>query len=141
MDTMHHAIAFKDKEYSQGDEQVYSFDNQKMIIELIMTFVYQNKDDFILLLFRSKGSTYEAFKENIKHMYADIMMSWLSLVAKEKQVSRFFVESIADFYINTISQMILKDLSQHQIKQYFDELLSFVHGGWEKILNYRGKYE
>lgn len=141
MDTINHAFEFKNKEYAGSGQQMYNFDNQKKIIEIIMTFIYQHKDDFILLLFKSKGSLYESFREDVKKIYTDIMISWLSLIANDKEISRFFIASIADLYINTISQMILKELSAQQVQQYFDEFLLFVYGGWEKILNSGGNDE
>ena len=141
MDTINYAIAAKHKEYAGGAEQSYSFDNQKKIIEVIMTFVFKNKDDFVLLLFKSKGSSYETFKEKIKKLYTGIMMNWLALSAPQKEVSYFFVESVADFYINTISNLIVKDVTHKDVEKYFSEFLSFVYGGWQNILGNGGENE
>ncbi len=141
MNVIDHAIERKRKEYADGMLQAYSFEGQKKIIEIVMTFAYQHKEDFLLLLYKSKGSSYESFKEEIKKVYTDMMMEWLSLVPANKEISGFFVEAVAEFYINTISQVITKERSAEQNEQYFDEFMSFVYGGWERILRRGEEHE
>lgn len=136
-----HAIGRKREEYAEGVRQAYSFEGQKKIIEIVMTFVHKNKEDFILLLYKSRGSSLASFKEKIKKVYADMMMEWLSLVPAKNEISGFFVEAVAEFYMNTISQVITEERNAEQRARYFDEFLSFVYGGWERILRRGEEYE
>ena len=141
MNTVNKAIQHKNGEYADGIKQEYNLESQKKIIEIIMSYVFQNKDDFILLLFKSGGSSYESFRDKIKYLYTDIMLNWLSISYPDKDISRFFVEAVADFYINTISQLINKEITMVEIEQYFNEFLFFVYGGWNRILRDGERYE
>ncbi len=133
MDTIKKALA-KQKNIQQ-DIKTYTPEGQKQIISVIMSFVYQNKDDFLLLLHRSDGSSLGGFRNMIKNEYTSIMLSWLKQINPQNNISTFFVESVADFYINTIAQLILSDKTPEEVQMHFKEFLPFVYGGWNALIN------
>jgi AcrR family transcriptional regulator len=121
--------------YKKNISQGYTLQGQSQITVVIMTFIYQRKDDFILLLFKSQGSSYENFKDIIKIEYLKVMNAWLKEQNNNNKVSPFFVECIADFYINAISQLILKEKTAEEAKEHFKEFLPFIYGGWNTLLS------
>ena len=114
--------------------QTYTIEAQKEVIEKIMSFVFAHKDDLKLLLFRSSGSTQSGFKEGVTKGLAEVLSDWVSHAAPEKEISEYFIQMVAGFYVNAIEQMLAKDVTAGQAAGHLNEFLQFVYGGWKAVL-------
>lgn len=114
--------------------ETYTVAAQKKVIEEIMSFVYSNQEDLKLLFFRSSGSTLYGFKDKLIEEMANVLSNWISYVAPDKNISSFFIQTVAGFYIGSIEQMLAKDVTAGNAGCHFEVFLEFVYGGWNAVL-------
>jgi len=135
MEKIQQAVDSKLTEYVNGHAQEYIESGQSEIVDAAMKFVFDNRDECILLMYRADGSSYANFTEYIKDIYTDILTSWLNAVEKGGEVSRLFLEAVASFYVNTIGEIIIKNKKPAEAMQYLKEFQPFMHGGWKAVLD------
>lgn len=114
--------------------QTYTLEAQKEIIEKIMGFVFEHQEDLKLLLFRSSGSSLSGFKDSMTKDLADVLSDWVSYAAPEKEISEFFIQMVAGFYVSAIEQMLANRVTGEQGARHFNDFLKFVYGGWKSVL-------
>ena len=114
--------------------QTYTLEAQKEVIGTIMRFVFEHQENLKLLLFHSSGSAQSGFKARITKDLADVLADWVSYAAPEKEISGFFVQMVAGFYVGTIEQVLLKGVDTGEAASHFNEFLRFVYGGWKSVL-------
>ncbi|HOO27705.1 MAG TPA: TetR/AcrR family transcriptional regulator [Lachnospiraceae bacterium] len=114
--------------------RTYSITAQKEVIRKIMEFVYRHDIDIKLLLFRSSGSSLSGFKDRVTDMLSVLLISWITHAAPDKEISEFFIRSVAGFYIGVIEQMLSQGLTREQAAEHFEVFLKFVYGGWNTVL-------
>jgi Transcriptional regulator len=111
----------------------YTRESQKAVISAVVQFVSENLIDVKLLLFQSRGSSLENFKEKVIDIFGDILYGWTQSIRPDPGISKFFVRCIAIFYLNIIEQMILTLTDKEQAAKVGEEFLTFVYHGWQGI--------
>lgn len=114
--------------------EAYTVAAQKKIMTEIISFVYSHQEDFKLLLFRSSGSSLSEFKASVTEAMADVLSDWISFAAPEKGIPRFFIRTVAGFYVGAIEQMLAQGVTLGQAAGHFEVFLRFVYGGWHALL-------
>jgi len=112
----------------------YSINAQKDVILRIMNFVFKHDQDIKLLLFCSSGSALSGFKDEVTRDLADVLFDWVAYAAPDKGISRFFIQTVAGFYVGAIEQMLSQGLSAEKMAENFETFLEFIYGGWKAIL-------
>lgn len=111
----------------------YTKETQKHVMGIVKEFISENLVDVKLLLFHTKGSSIENFRDEITNAFTDMMCNWVKSIQPDKEISRIFVKCISYFYLNCIELMILNGVSEEQVEKIQDELLGFVYNGWKGI--------
>jgi len=112
----------------------YSLIAQKEVIVKIMGFVFGHQEDLKLLLFRASGSRLSDFKDRVTSMLADVLSDWLAHAAPQKEISAFFVQMVAGFYVSAIEKMLVSNMADAEAAGLFNEFLMFIYGGWKSVL-------
>lgn len=115
--------------------QKYSIEAQRDAIRAVMEYIYNREADFILLFFRSAGSSLSSFKDELAEALADVLQDWMGAVSQRGQgVSRFFIRSVAGFYVDSIMRLLREGKTKREAAAHLDEFLKFVYGGWSGLL-------
>lgn len=114
--------------------ETYSITGQENVIVKIMKFVFRHDADLKLLLFRSSGASLSDFKGRVTKLLADILDDWISHLAPDKDISAFFICTVAGFYIGVIEQILADGITREQAAEHFDVFLKFIYGGWSVVL-------
>lgn len=112
----------------------YSLHAQKEVIEKIMGFVFNHREDLKLLLFQASGSKLSGFKDTVTVLLAEVLSDWVAYAAPKKEISSFFVQMVAGFYISAIEKMLINNITCAQASEHLDDFLKFVYGGWQSVL-------
>lgn len=112
----------------------YTIEAQKRAIGLVMGFVFAHQEDLRLLLFHSAGSSLSDFKNRVMKMLADVLSEWVSCIAPQRELSNFFIQMVAGFYLSAIEHILADEMSFSEASGHLDEFLHFVYGGWKSVL-------
>ncbi len=93
-----------------------------------------------LLLYKCSGSKYENIKEFFIDKYTESAKDYLKLMKNKypqvnKEISDFFIHTVAAWWIQIISEIVSHNLNEKEILFFFKEYMTFVTGGWQKIMN------
>jgi hypothetical protein len=85
------------------------------MMEEFMKFVFSHSDDLKLLLFKSHGTKLSMFKKNVTEKLSEIFQLWMDSKVPEKDIPKFFIFSVAGFYIDTIEKIIANNLTKKNV--------------------------
>ncbi len=119
---------------ASGDALSYTEEKQSRNIGVVMNFVYENLAEVKLLLFQSRGSSLESFKDQIIDKFTDILYGWVKMNSPDKNISRFFVRCVSSFYMTGIEQTIINGASKEQVEKHINEFVRFVYHGCKGVL-------
>lgn len=114
--------------YISKGAHLYTKEEQKRVVSIVVEFVHENLVDVKLLLFSAQGSSLESFKANIAEVFTDIMCRWVKTIMPDKSISRNFIRSVSNFYLSVIEQNIIYGQSMDQ-----KEFIDFIYNGWKGV--------
>lgn len=106
----------------------------------LINFVNLYREEMQLLFFKSKGTRYENFTEQLA---ADALKTARNILSRfpsitnqaYDQISDFFIKNIISFNINLIREMLLHNISLEEMLNYEKEITRFFYSGWEAVLS------
>lgn len=119
---------------ASGDSLSYTEESQSRNIGAVMDFIFEYPAEAKLLLFKSRGSSLEAFKDQIIDKFTDILYGWVKTNTPDKDISRFFIRCVSSFYMSGIEQTILNGAPKEQVGKHINEFVRFVYNGWKGVL-------
>ncbi len=116
-------------------EDISEIDDFKDHVKFITT--YQKELD--LLLYKCTGSNYENIKEFFIDEYTESAKNYLLLMKDKhpqinKEISDFFLHTLAAWWIQIISEIVSHNLSKEEILQFLTEYMTFGTGGWQRLM-------
>ena len=123
----------KSYDMENGPES-YTFEAQHHKISIVIDFVTTHRDDLKLLLFGAKGSSLEGFKNGVIEGFTELLVAWIQKYMQGKEVSVFFVRSVANFYLSIIEQLVTVGVSREHPERIREEFVRFVYYGWKGVL-------
>ncbi len=112
----------------------YTKESQKFVIDLVTEFVSENLIEVKLLLFQSRGSSLETIKCKVVDAFSDLLYDWIKSINPDKEVSKFFLRCIANFYLSILEQMLIYLTTREEVEKAGTEFLEFVYHGWKGVL-------
>ncbi|SHF27799.1 transcriptional regulator, TetR family [Mariniphaga anaerophila] len=113
----------------------YMHEQIRIFVELVDNF----KADFQLLLFKASGSSLQNFREESIEHHTRIGKEYISLMKKKypeinAEISVFFIHTLSSWWMSTISELVMHDLSHAELEDFISEYLEFSTAGWKKIM-------
>lgn len=109
-------------------------------IEMFVDLIDNYKEDFRLLLFKSQGSQLENFREEWIGKQTVIGKEYMKIL-KEKyplanvDISGFFIHTMSSWFISSISELVMHDLTHQELEQFITEYMSYSAAGWKSVMN------
>ncbi|MBI1317606.1 MAG: TetR family transcriptional regulator [Candidatus Hydrogenedens sp.] len=126
---------------------VLTFEQERVHFMVALEFLRDHREDVILLVLKSEGSTVHLWHEAAIQAYETVWFNYIDYLRKNfpdehgYKISEFFVHNISRFYFNTLVEFLKQDLSFEQMEQHVEELLRYAHGGIHALLLNQGKIE
>lgn len=107
---------------------------------LLFNFISVYREELKLLFFKSRGTKYENFIENLEKDALKTARKFLIKLPSPSNypyyhVSDFFLQNIIRFNINLIKQMLNDEISLEKMLSYEEEISSFFYNGWKALLH------
>lgn len=120
----------------------WTYDRRREFYLEIADFHDRNREDLKLILFKSRGSSLEDFREDcIRKLGETIPLCKDMLPYKEAdgKVDEFLWHSLHSFIVNTFIEMTMHDLIRKEMMQCAVDLATYMHYGWRAIEELRIK--
>ncbi|TGN10531.1 TetR/AcrR family transcriptional regulator [Leptospira ilyithenensis] len=113
-----------------------SYENWKERFNIALDYVDANRDDFVLLLLKSQGSTLEDFPEKALTRFTKISFDQYQEFKAANanfrgEINEFVVRNILSFFLNIFVQMIRQNITKAEMLKYEDSFLKFLHYGYK----------
>lgn len=105
----------------------------------IMKYIYTNKDAFILLLKKARGSAYENYYRETVDFMEKMFKNFFELYNKENTDSymvEYTMHCLVSWRINSYLEMLDQNLTLEEALFQSKIIASFAVGGWEKVIKY-----
>ena len=128
--------------YYREDGVTSEINTQKSVEELryIYRFVYQNFDEFRLLLCCAEGSSREDFAHSIVDYEVAHTVAYLEQMKKQKeldfQIDKTIIHIISDSYVNALLEPVRHNMDIETAMKNVELLGRFYTAGWEYLLKY-----
>lgn len=116
-----------------------SDDYMRRQINLFVELIFSHKDDLILLFFKASGSSLENYRDEYTDKHTVIGKKYIGMM-KEKypsinaNISDFFIHTMSSWWISIIAELIMHDLSHHELEKFISEYMEYSTAGWKKIM-------
>ena len=120
-------------EFNRKEAHSENLEDHLILVEESAKFVNQNREGLKLLIFNAEGSALEN--------YTDELISWFtenfkkSINGKHHQkIDSFFYRITTSIWINTIREVLLKDIKGKRLIQNAKDLMTFIFHGWKGLV-------
>ncbi len=115
----------------------WGFEQRKEEYRQHMQFIGEHRKEFQLLFSCAGGSSLENYFDRLVMEYEDIMKRILNILKQAKlmetPVSDFFVHNMAAFYVTTIREASLQEVSRKELDRFAEEWALFRSEGWKNL--------
>ncbi|AFA49086.1 TetR/AcrR family transcriptional regulator [Acetobacterium woodii] len=133
--------------HTQNEQVLYL--NEKVTQQMIITdgieqgrefvsYMYEHKDEFMLLLNKSNGSSYENFYDELVDLMEEntcLLLDYIGIDDKKKKaLSRYTMHWLAHLETSSFAQLLTHDLSLEEALLQADMIAKFLSGGWLSVL-------
>lgn len=105
----------------------------------IMTYLYDHRNTFLLLMTRAAGSEYEDFADQLRQQsqaaFAESIRIYRKEPMAEKQV-RQLAQLISSFRMNSYMELLQSDLSLAEILEQAKLISRYAIAGWNEIMQH-----
>lgn len=111
---------------------------QEKSIEEYIKIVDRYREELLLLLYLSEGSSMRNFRETLIDYLTKVSNKHMDIIKQHypqaKAVSTFFIRSLCAYMISIIGEIILNNLSKQKMRDFFREYLKFETAGWRALI-------
>lgn len=104
----------------------------------IIDYIYDNFDEFKLLICKSEGTSYENFVHNMVEIEVEETLNFIELLREQGKnvphMEKAVCHMIVSGMFNGMFQLIEHDMKKENAHKYVGELQDFYIAGWSKIL-------
>jgi len=119
-------------------EKMSSFAYQEEAIETYIHLLDKYKEELILLLYHSEGSSMKNFRDIFTDHLTAITIYQMDLVKKQypevHYISPFFNHALSSFMVSIVGEIITHRLSKKKIREFFQEYFRFELAGWRELI-------
>lgn len=107
-------------------------------VDRMLDIVYENFDEFKLIICKSKGSEYERFVDSLVEIEAANTVRFIDELSAAglgvRDVRADLTHMLATAMFNGMFEVVAHDFSRDEARKYIKELQYFFNAGWDKIL-------
>ncbi len=123
------------------DEHAWSLEYHLDQIPAISKFIDNNRESLTLLFFRSHGSSYENYKDELIDRYTGIIARNYKVYRAIRpqmnaNVSDFFYHNLSSLYMNIMCEVLMHDVSYEDMLIYLKEMMMFAYGGGKALMKW-----
>jgi AcrR family transcriptional regulator len=121
-------------------EVLLSFEERREHFWMAIQFLEDHREDLVLLVLKSEGSTAGAWQEAAIRAYESVWFNYIEYLRRAApedrihKISDFFVHNIARFYFNTLVTFLRQEMPVEEMRAHVEELLHYAHGGITALL-------
>jgi len=115
----------------------WGFEQRKEEYKQHMQFIGEHREEFQLLFSSAGGSSLENYFDRLVMEYEDIMKRILNILKQAKvmetPVTDFFVHNMAAFYVTTLREASIQEVSKEELDKFAEEWALFRSEGWKEL--------
>ncbi len=124
------------KGWHPSDSQpVYSIEEERQTLLMIIDFIDKNRDDVYLIAFKAQGSSLAYLKEELitetKRLFAGKISEVVKYSAGKYSYTptEFFFGSVNRYFLDSMLEMLRQEMKYDEMLAYIDEMLIFYYNG------------
>lgn len=121
--------------------KTYGFKYHLEIIKKVAYFIDQHRENFTLLIFKSNGSSYENYFDQIIDYYTERSIVQMTVFTekincKRKNISQFCTHNMISSYANFIKEVIMHQIPREKIIEYGEEIMTISYYGSKALFGW-----
>lgn len=136
---MYHQI--EKEEFSAVDslEEGHIWEDKKET-QMVMAFIYDHLDEFVLIVTKSRGTAYASFIHEIARMEEETTLRYMDVLQERgipvNEVDRQEFHLLVTANINAIFEAVRHDFTKEEAMHYAKTLEDFWSQGWKQYFGY-----
>ena len=128
-------------EHNKIDKLYFSVQNQKDLLRETLKIIFLYKEELKLLLFESKGTSVESFRENFIEEQVAISKEYIDQMQKvypqiQTNVSSLFFRVSSSTWVTIIGEIVSSaEICKEEAKQALSEYIRYNTAGWRELIN------
>lgn len=128
-------------EHNKIDQLDFSLQGQKDLLRETLKIIFLYKEELKLLLFESKGTSLEAFRENFIEKQIAISKEYIDQMQKvypqiQTNVSSLFFRLSSSTWVTIIGEIVSSaEIRKEEAKQALSEYIRYNTAGWRELIN------
>lgn len=123
------------------DPKNWTYESHKNKITHIAKFIDDYRPELNLIAFKSFGSSFESFKDDLVEKYTFVSLEYISKAEEfypdlKCSITEFCMHNIASLLFNIITEVLMHDIKGRQMEDFLQEMMIFVFFGYEGIMGY-----
>jgi AcrR family transcriptional regulator len=108
-------------------------------IEHYIGLIFENKEEYRLLLYHSQGSSMESFRDMLTDHMTQVGHNYMEMEKKihadAKNISDFFIHALSSWMVSILGEIVTHDLGRQKTREFFREYFRFGFAGWRALVN------
>ena len=128
-------------EHNKIDKLHFSIRNQKDLLRETLKIIFLYKEELKLLLFESKGTSVELFRENFIEEQVAISKEYVDQMQKvypqiQTRISSLFFRISSSTWVTIIGEIVSStEICKEEVKQVLSEYIRYNTAGWRELIN------
>lgn len=101
-------------------------------------FIKKYRDELNLLIFKSYGASLYNYKDHWIDECTKASLHWINkynqIHHKNVEASEFFIHYLNSAFVNFISELLMHNISEEDMKKHLAEYFTFYSSGWMKLV-------
>ena len=138
---LHERMASYHIEKDKIDKVGFSMQGQKDLLRETLKIIFLYKEELKLLLFESKGTSVEFFRENFIEEQVAISKEYIDQMQKvypqiQTRISSLFFRISSSTWVTIIGEIVSStEICKEDVKQVLSEYIRYNTAGWRELIN------
>ncbi len=138
---LHERMASYHIEKDKIDKVGFSMQGQKDLLRETLKIIFLYKEELKLLLFESKGTSVEFFRENFIEEQVAISKEYIDQMQKvypqiQTRISSLFFRISSSTWVTIIGEIVSStEICKEEVKQVLSEYIRYNTAGWRELIN------
>ncbi len=135
LDVIDHAFdEYRGSSYDLLDDKM-----PRQMTRFFTDLIVEHRDQLRILLSRAQGSTLESYKEALIERHTTSEREYFELLCKRHpelrvRIPHFFLHTMSSWWIDTFSELVLRELSAEELERFLGEYIEFATAGWTRMI-------
>lgn len=111
----------------------------RQYLRAFIEYMYENYDEFKLILCRAEGTRYANFLDELVELEVERSEEYYMILRKNGKLSgrmtRQLHHMITSAYFTAVCETVVHDMPKREAMQYIEELAKFFNAGWAELLS------